>query len=231
MGCSVCVACHVVRFVFGCSPGPFPGVAQPYCDCRCLTLGSHPGLGLSLCAPARVLCASVSSRVHLSVRVCTWVCLPIIPGLMPPAVFVSRACTNGGTPSFSSWVWTSAGLLSVSGGRTVVPHTHWCVLCGYFPSGFFPTRWFLVIVAFLSVRGCLLSPCGSPGLLSSVSAFGGRLVLLLSPCVSHPLLSDLHIARCLSQEVATQVALCPAGVLPRRVTLICRGLSLHGFIL
>ncbi len=131
LGCSLCVVSHVVRFVFGCSPGPFPGAAQTYSYCRCLPLGSRPGLGLSLCAHARVLCASVSLPVDLCVRVWPCVCLPIIPVLLPTGRLCFAACANGGRPSPSSWVRTSAGLLlSPLGAR-------WCVFRGSFLSVFF----------------------------------------------------------------------------------------------
>ncbi len=144
LGCPVCVVCQIVRFVFGCSLGPFPGVAQPYsfCRCRCLPLGLRPGLGLSLCAHARVLCASVSLRVDLCVRVWPCVCAPIIPVLLPTGRLCFGACANGGRPPPSSWVRRSAGLLLSPLGA------EWCVFRGSFPSGFFSTSWFLVIVAF-----------------------------------------------------------------------------------
>ncbi len=171
LGCSVCVVCHVVRFVFGWSLGPFPGAAQPHSYCRCLPLGSRPGLGLSLCAYARIFCASLFLRVDLCVRVWPCVCLPIFPVLLPTSRLCFAACATGGRPSPSSWVRTSAGLLlSPLGAR-------WCVVRGSFPSNFFSTSWFLVIVAFPVCRGCLLSPCGFPDRFSSGSALGVRLVL------------------------------------------------------
>jgi hypothetical protein len=171
LGCSVRVACHVVRFVFSCSLGLFPGVAQPYSHCRRIPHGSRPGLGLSLCAPARVLCGSVFPWVHLSVRVGTWVCLPVIPGLLP----TGRLCFT-------------AMLLSPVAARW--PHG------GVRLRDSFPTRWLVVIIA---VPVC-------PGLLTV--ALWASWPVLLSVCVwrssspppyvSHPLPSDLHIARCLS---------------------------------
>jgi hypothetical protein len=57
-----------------------------------------------------VLCAYLSPQVDLCVRVCSWVWLPVWHRCCPPAVFLSRR-TNGGRPSFPSWVSTSAGLL------------------------------------------------------------------------------------------------------------------------
>jgi hypothetical protein len=93
LGCSMCVVCHVVRFVFGWSLGPFPGAAQPYSYCRCLPLGSRPGLGLPLCAYARVFCASRQSDLSpWSTRVsgCGHVCVCQSSLICcPPAVFVS----------------------------------------------------------------------------------------------------------------------------------------------
>ncbi len=168
----------------------FSGAAQPYSYCRCLPLGSRPGLGLSLCAHARALCASVSLRVDLCVRVWPCVCLlPIIHVLLPTGRLCFAACANGGRPSPSSWVRTSAGLL-------LSPlDAQWCVFRGSFPSGFF-SSWFLVIVAFPVCPG-----------LPIVALWVSWPVLLRfcvghssSPpqCVSHPLLSDLHVARCLS---------------------------------
>jgi hypothetical protein len=100
------------------------------------------------------------------------------------------ACTNAGRPSLSSWVRTPAGLLLSPLAR------RWRVLRGSFPSGFFSTRWFLVTVAFPVCPG-----------LPTVTLWASWPVLLsvcvwLSssppPCASHPLLSDLHTARCLS---------------------------------
>ncbi len=105
-----------------------------------------------------------------------------------PSLF--RRCATGGSPSPSSWVRMSAGLLlSQLGAR-------WCVFRGSFPSGFLSASWFLVVVAFHVCPG-----------LPTVALWVFWPVLLRfyvgrssSPpqCVSHPLLSVLHLARCLS---------------------------------
>ncbi len=76
--------------------------------------------------------------------------------------------------------------------------------------------------------------CGSPGLSSSVSA-SGVCIILRHLCRTIYCLSYIF-ARGLSPgappwRYLTQVALWPAGVLPRRVTLFSRGLSLPGLIL
>ncbi len=187
LGCSVCVVCPVVSFVFGCSLGPFPGAAQPYSYCRCLPLGSRPGLGLSLCAPARVFCASVSLRVDLYIRVWPCVCLQIIPVLLPTGRLCFATCATGGRPSpCFLWVRTSAGLLlSQLGAR-------WCVFRGSFLPGFFSAGWFLVLVI-VAFHVC-------PGL-PTVALWVSWPVLLRfcigrssSPprFVSHPLVSVLH---------------------------------------
>jgi hypothetical protein len=128
--------------------------------------------------------------LYMCVRVCPWVCLPVIPVLLPTGRLCFAACANGGGPSLSSWVRTSASLL-------LSPPTAWrCVLRGSFPSSFFSTSWFLVIVTFPVCPG-----------LPSVALWVSWPVLLSlcvrrssdpPPYVSHPLLSDLHIARCLS---------------------------------
>jgi hypothetical protein len=192
LGCSVCVACHVVRFVFGGSLGPFPGAAQPYSYCRCLPLGSRPGLGLFLCAHARG-CASVSLLVGLCVRVRLWVCLPIIPvfAAHQPSLFRGVRERWKTFPFFMGLhvCWPAP----VSASRTVV-----CVLHGSFPSGFFSTRLLLISVAFPVCPGLPTVARRPAGFL----AFSPQCMLGRSssppPCVSHPLLADLHIARCLS---------------------------------
>jgi hypothetical protein len=158
-GCSVCVVCHVVRFVFGCSLGPFPGAAQPYSYRRCLLLGSRPGLGPSLCAHARVFCASGCG--HVCVCQSSLFCCP-------PAVFVSsRARPVEDLPLLHG----SARLLACF----CLARRTWCVFRGSFPSGFFSASWFLVIVAFPVCPGL-------PTVALSVSwlvflRFGVRLVL------------------------------------------------------
>ncbi len=139
----------------------------------------------------------VCLRVDLYVRVWTCVCLPIITVLLPNDRLSFAACANGGRPSPSSWVRTSAGLLLSPLG------TRRCVFRGSFPPAFFSRSWFLVIVAFLVCPG-----------LPTVALWVSWPVLLRfcvgrssSPpqCVSHPLLSVLHLARCL-----------PPGAPPRR---------------
>jgi hypothetical protein len=89
--------------------GAVPRGCSPYSYCRCLPLGSRPGLGLSFCAHARVLCASVSLRVDLCVRVRPCVCLPVITVLLPTGRLCFGACATGARPSPSSW---SARLLA-----------------------------------------------------------------------------------------------------------------------
>jgi hypothetical protein len=125
LGCSVCMACQVVRVVFDCSVEPFLGAAQPYSHRRCLPLGSPPRA-----AHACVLCAYVSPLVDLCVGECPWVWLPVPLFWCPPTVFVSRRAPNAGRPSFTSWVSTSAGLLlSPVAAR-------WCVLRSSVSVGF-----------------------------------------------------------------------------------------------
>jgi hypothetical protein len=72
------------------------------------------------------------------------------------------------------------------------------------------------------VSGSLAEVCGSPGLCCGMSASS---VSCSPPCLSNVgVLSVLDITWCLSpgfpsSVVDIQVALCPAGVLPRRITL------------
>jgi hypothetical protein len=224
LGCSVCVVCHVVSFVFGCSLGPFPGVAQPYSYCRCLPLDSRPGLGLSLCANARAFRASVSLRVDLCVRVWPCVCLPIVPVLLPTGRLCFAECATDGRPSPSSWVRTSAGLLlSQLGAR-------WCVFRGSFPSGFFSASWFLVLVI-VAFHVC-------PGL-PTVALWVSWPVLLRfcvgrssSPpqCVSHPLLSVLHLARCASPRALLLGGSYSSGLVTCRCLAPARHVGLSRFV-
>jgi hypothetical protein len=70
--------------------GRSPGLPNPTLTAACLPLGSRPGLGLSLCAHARVLCASVPLG-WTCVSGCGPVCVcPSSLFCCPPAVFVSR---------------------------------------------------------------------------------------------------------------------------------------------
>ncbi len=141
------------------------------CSCTCL---------LRVCLPA-------GGPVCQGVAMCV---LPIIPVLQPTGRLCFTACATGGRPSPSSWVRTSAGLLlSQLGAR-------WCVFRGSFLSGFFSASWFLVIVAFHVCPG-----------LPTVALWVSWPVLLRfcvgrssrpPQCVSPPLLSVLHLARCLS---------------------------------
>jgi hypothetical protein len=138
LGCSVCEACHVVRFVFGRSLGPFPGAAQPYSTLTAAAFPLARAQGwVYPCVLMHESCARlspcgescVSGYVH--VCVCQLESLPIIPILLPTGRLCFAACVTGGRPSPFSWVRTSAGLLlSPLGAR-------WCVLRGSFPSGFF----------------------------------------------------------------------------------------------
>ncbi len=180
LGCSVCVVCHVVSFVFGCSLGPFPGAAQPYSYCRCLVCSCT--CLLRVCFPAgRPVCQGVA--------MCVFANHPCFAAHRPS---LFRRVRNGGRPSPSSWVRTSAGLLLSQLGAL------WCVFRGSFLSGFFSANWFLVLVI-VAFHVC-------PGL-PTVALWVSWPVLLRfcvgrssSPpqCVSHPLLSVLHLARCLS---------------------------------
>ncbi len=61
-------------------------------------------------AHACVLCAYVSPRVDLYVGVCTWVWW-VTPDLLPTGRLCFAAYKDGGRPSFTAWVSTSAGLI------------------------------------------------------------------------------------------------------------------------
>jgi hypothetical protein len=88
LGCSVRGAFHIVHVVFAAVRGCPRGCSTPI-SLREPPLGSCPGMCLSLGAHACVLCAYVSPRVDLCVRLCTWVWFPVTLFCCPPAVFDS----------------------------------------------------------------------------------------------------------------------------------------------
>jgi hypothetical protein len=151
--------------------------------CCCLPLGSQPGLGLSLCAPARVLCASVSPRVDMSVRVCSLVWFPIKPVMLPTGRLCFAACTNGGRPSFSSWVRTSRPA-SVSARRMVVCVPRFLSV-GFLSDKLVPSHCHIACLSGLPTVALWVS---WPVLLRFCVGRSSS----PPPCVSHPLLSDLH---------------------------------------
>ncbi len=110
---------------FGCSLGLLHGAVKSYSYYRSLPLGSCPGMSLSLCAHACVLCTYVSPRLTC-VLGCVQGCGCRSPLFCcpPAASFFLEAYKNGGRPSFTPWVSTSAGLvLSPVSAR-------WCLLRG-----------------------------------------------------------------------------------------------------
>ncbi len=160
-----------------------------------------------------------------SILMCSCTCLVrvCLPGGGPVCqgvamcVFAHHHCfaahrpslVRGGRPSPSSWVRTSAGLLlslsvgSASSGWTdvillLLLGRRGCVFRGSFPSGFFSTSWFLVIVAFPLCPGLPIVALSVswPVLLPQVLRWACRLVLRNVCRTLYCLVS--HFARCLS---------------------------------
>ncbi len=110
------------------------------------------------------------------------------------------------------------------------------MLRGSFPSGFSSTSWFLVIVAFLACPGLpIVAPWVSWPVLLSICvrrSSSPRNVCRTLCCLSYILPGAS--SRALLQQVATQVALCPAGVGASRwfvEVCLCMALSCKAFLL
>jgi hypothetical protein len=194
LGCSVCVACNVVRFVFGVLWGRSPGLLNPPLTAAAFPLARAPGWVFP-CGLMHMSCARLSPRGITCLSGCIHGCvLPIIPVLLPTGGLCFTACTNGGRPSCSSWVCWPA---SVSSTGTVVVCTRFLSV-GSLSDALVPTT-----------SHCRI-PCLSGaafGRLPTVALWVSWPVLLSvcvwrssspPPCVTHPFLSDLHLARCLS---------------------------------